>query len=280
RTPARRCRIVFVLIRICRFFYVLRGVVKVGKRLAAFILKCAPDRQRCRRPALRQLRAGSPRGRAAPRGRAHQVDAAAAELLQYLVEHPGEILGREEIQREIWGSDTVVEFDRNLNVCIAQLRSVLNDDSASPRFIETVPKRGYRFVAPVVTPEKPQASSRPYPRRWVLAGGLGALVFTAVVVFVFARNPSSVPDVRLAVMPFENLSGDANDEPAVAGLTDELISAFGSVQPVRLGVIGRSSVMRYKNSRPALEQMARELRVHYLVEGTLRKDAGRVRVAA
>src|SRR5262249_26282124 len=186
---------------------------------------------------------GSPRGRAAPRGRAHQVDAAAAELLQYLVVHPGQILGREEIQREIWGSDTVVEFDRNLNVCIAQLRSVLNDDSGSPRFIETVPKRGYRFVAPVVRPERPKEAPRPsLPRRWLLAGGLSAVVSAAVVVFVFARNPLSVPDARVAVLPFENLTGDVNDEPVVAGLTDELISAFGSVQPARLGVIGRSSV--------------------------------------
>src|SRR5262249_2339839 len=243
RTPARRCRIVFVLIRICRFFYVLRGVVKVGKRLAAFILKCAPDRQRCRRPALRQLRAGSPRGRAAPRGRAHQVDAAAAELLQYLVEHPGEVLTREQIQREIWGSDTVVEFDRNLNVCVAQLRSVLNDDSGSPRFIETVPKRGYRFVAPVVTPEKPGAPATPsVPLRWLMAGGLAAVLAAIVVVLALARNTPNDSGVRLAVLPFENLTGDSNDEPAVAGLTDELISSFGSVEPARLGVIGRSSV--------------------------------------
>jgi len=203
------------------------------------------------------------------------------KLLQYLAEHSGEILAREQIQREIWGSDTVVEFDRNLNVCIAQLRSVLNDDSGSPRFIETVPKRGYRFVAPVARPDKAKEALRTsLPRRWLLAGGLTVVVSAVVVVFVFARNPQSVANVRVAVLPFENLTGDANDEPVVAGLTDELISAFGSVQPARLGIIGRSSVMRYKNSRPALDQIARELRVHYVVEGTLRKDAGRVRIAA
>jgi TolB-like protein/DNA-binding winged helix-turn-helix (wHTH) protein/Tfp pilus assembly protein PilF len=203
------------------------------------------------------------------------------KLLHYLVVHPGQILGREEIQREIWGSDTVVEFDRNLNVCIAQLRSVLNDDSGSPRFIETVPKRGYRFVAPVVRPQKPKDALPPsLPRRWLLAVGLTAVVSAVVAVLVFARNPHSVRDVRVAVLPFENLTGDANDEPVVAGLTDELISAFGSVQPARLGVIGRSSVMRYKNSRPALDQIAREMQVRYVVEGTLRKDAGRVRIAA
>ena len=202
------------------------------------------------------------------------------KLLQYLAEHSGEVLAREQIQREIWGSDTVVEFDRNLNVCVAQLRSVLNDDSASPRFIETVPKRGYRFVAPVTTPEKPGTRSiHALPRRWMVAGGCAAVLSIAAVVVLVARNTSPA-GVRLAVMPFENLSGDPDDEPAVAGLTDELIGSFGSIEPARLGVIGRSSVMRYKNSRPALDQIARDLQVSYLVEGTLRKDGGRVRIAA
>jgi TolB-like protein/DNA-binding winged helix-turn-helix (wHTH) protein len=202
------------------------------------------------------------------------------KLLQYLVEHAGEVLGRDQIQREIWGNDTVVEFDRNLNVCIAQLRSILKDDSGSPRFIETVPKRGYRFVAPVVTAEKPQLASRlSIPGRWMLAACL-AVVLSAVVVVLAVRNTPGVSVLRVAVMPFENLTGDPNDEPAVAGLTDELISSFGSVQPSRLGVIGRSSVMRYKTSRPALDQISRELHVEYVVEGTLRKSSGRVRVAA
>ena len=203
------------------------------------------------------------------------------KLLQYLAEHSGEVLAREQIQRKIWGSDTVVEFDRNLNVCIAQLRSVLNDDSASPRFIETVPKRGYRFVAPIVKPETPKVSSRRWvPARWMVAGGL-ATALSAILIVVFAvRNTPVVPTVRLAVMPFENLTGDPNDESALAGLTDELISAFGMIQPARLGVIGRSSVMRYKNSKPGLDQVSRELRVSHIVEGTLRKSAGRVRVAA
>src|SRR5205823_2193823 len=159
------------------------------------------------------------------------------------------------------GTDTVVEFDRNLNVCIAQLRSVLNDDSASPRFIETVPKRGYRFVAPVVTPERREAEARSRISRGWIVGAVAAILSAVVVMSVFARNPASGADVRLIVLPFENLSGDPKDEPAVAGLTDELISAFGSVQPARLGVIGRSSVMRYKTSRPALDQIARALHV-------------------
>jgi len=202
------------------------------------------------------------------------------KLLHYLVEHPGEVLSREQIQLEIWGSDTVVEFDRNLNVCVAQLRSVLNDDSASPRFIETVPKRGYRFVAPVTTPVKAEATLKSrVPRRWMVACGSAAVLSAAIVVVLMARHTSAT-GIRLAVMPFENLSGDPNDEPAVAGLTDELISGFGSIEPRRLGVIGRSSVMRYQNSRPAIDQIARELQVNYLLEGTLRKSAGRIRVAA
>src|SRR5262249_46319734 len=162
-----------------------------------------------------------------------------------------------------------------------QLRSVLSDDSASPRFIETVPKRGYRFVAPVVRPEKPGVPTRRrVSARWILAVSLAAVLSAIVVILVVGRNTPAVLGVRLAVMPFENLTGDPNDEPVVAGLTDELISAFGMIQPARLGVIGRSSVMRYKNSKPGLDQISRELRVSHIVEGTLRKNEGRVRVAA
>jgi TolB-like protein/DNA-binding winged helix-turn-helix (wHTH) protein/Flp pilus assembly protein TadD len=202
------------------------------------------------------------------------------KLLQYLVEHPGEIMTREQIQREIWGTDTFVDFDRNLNVCVAQLRSVLNDDSEAPRFIQTVPRRGYRFVAPVVTPEPPKPAvlqSRDW--RWRLLAGI-AVLFAIPVVYFASRGITKPSGIRLAVMPFENLSGDSKDDPAVDGLTDELITGFGSIQPSRLGVIGRSSVMRLKSSRPTLDLIARELRVDYLVEGTLRKDASRVRISA
>ena len=202
------------------------------------------------------------------------------KLLQYLVEHPGEILPREQIQREIWGTDTFVDFDRNLNVCVAQLRSVLNDDSEAPRFIQTVPRRGYRFVAPVVTPEPPKPPvPQPRDRRWTLLAGI-AVLFAIPVVYFASRGITKPSGIRLAVMPFENLSGDLKDDPAVDGLTDELITGFGSIQPARLAVIGRSSVIRLKNSRPALDQIARELRVDYLVEGTLRKDTSRVRISA
>ena len=202
------------------------------------------------------------------------------KLLQYLVEHPGEILNREQIQREIWGTDTFVDFDRNLNVCVAQLRAVLNDDSEAPRFIQTVPKRGYRFVAPVVAPEPPKPSTIPRKRRrWaVLAAVAGACVIA--LAYFSIRSVPKPSGIRLAIMPFENLSGDATDDPAVDGLTDELITEFGSVQPARLGVIGRSSVMRYRRARPALDQIGRELRVDYVVEGSLRKDASRVRISA
>ena len=202
------------------------------------------------------------------------------KLLQYLVEHPGEILNREQIQREIWGTDTFVDFDRNLNVCVAQLRAVLNDDSEAPRFIQTVPRRGYRFVAPVVAPEPSKPSTMPgNRRRWAILAGVAAACAIALAYFSIRSIPKP-SGIRIAIMPFENLSGDAKDDSAVDGLTDELITEFGSVQPARLGVIGRSSVMRYRRARPALDQIGRELRVDYVVEGSLRKDASRVRISA
>lgn len=199
-------------------------------------------------------------------------------LLQYLAGHAGEVLTREQIQREIWGSTTFVDFDRNLNVCIAQLRAALNDDPEGSRFIQTVPRRGYRFVAPVLRVEPAQ---KVQGRKWTvlaLAGLIACLVGAGG--YLTLRQASESDAIRIAVLPFDGLSPAAQDDPFLDGLTEELISDFGSLQPARLGVIGRSSVMRYKGARRELDRIGRELRVEYVVEGSLRRSGARVRLTS
>jgi TolB-like protein/DNA-binding winged helix-turn-helix (wHTH) protein len=198
-------------------------------------------------------------------------------LLHLLASHAGEILSRAQIQREIWEPGTFVDFDRSLNVCVAQLRAALNDDSENARFIETVPRRGYRFIAPVLSDVPNQRV--PSRRGWILAVGI-ALIGGVVASYFTARIVGTTNGVRLAVLPFESLDQDARDDPVLDGLTEELISDFGSLQPARLGVIGRSSVMRYKGAAPGLDRIGRELRVSYVVEGSLRRNSGRVRLTA
>lgn len=199
-------------------------------------------------------------------------------LLRFLLRNSGRVVTREEIQTEIWGDDTFVDFQRNLNVCVAQLRAALNDDSESPRFIKTVPRRGYRFVAPVETPAV--VAERPAVRRRVLPViSVAVLAICALLAFLLLR-PAPQPEdariaARIAVLPFISLIAD--DDPLLDGITSELIGALGS-QTARLSVIGRASIMRYKGSAPDLGRVSRDLHADYVVEGTLRHDRQRSRL--
>lgn len=205
------------------------------------------------------------------------------KLLQYLVENPGNILTRDEIQRAIWGTETFVDFDRNLNVCVAQLRSVLNDDSEAPRFIQTVPRRGYRFVAPVSisgkSPPAPVVSPerRRVPTWAIVAIAAGVLAASGYFAYRSLRAPAAI---RLAVLPFENLGDTAQDDRMADAFTDELITEFGSLLPARLAIIGRSSIMRFQKARPGLDQIQRDLQVDYVVEGAIRRSGDRARITA
>jgi len=207
------------------------------------------------------------------------------QVLQLLADNARQLLTREEIQTAVWGTDVFVDFDRNLNVCVAQIRAALNDDSDSPRFIQTVPKRGYKFIAPVervgVTPDVlPIASPAPVPvhsRPWWII----ALVIVLVAAgYFYWRQPAPLQRVIVAALPFENLSGDPKEAIFTDGLTEELIGQLGSLNPDRLGVIGRSSVVRYKGAPHGIDQVGRDLHADYIIEGTVRRSEGRVRIAA
>ena len=189
-------------------------------------------------------------------------------VLRLLAEQGGRVCTREEIQREVWGSEVFVDFDRGLNVAVAAIRAALNDDSEAPRFIQTVPRQGYRFVAPVEQEPKPEIAQPPRPRLWPLAAAVAAVA--AVVALWLALAPSR--KVRLAVLPFENLSGNAADAPVATGLTDELTTQLGAAAPQRLAVVGRTSAARYAARKG-------ELSVEYVIEGSLRTEAGQARIA-
>jgi TolB-like protein/DNA-binding winged helix-turn-helix (wHTH) protein len=209
------------------------------------------------------------------------------QVLQLLAENAGQLLTREEIQREVWGSDVFVDFDRNLNVCIAQIRSALSDDSDAPRFIQTIPKRGYKFIAPVERIGVPSAviSPMPAPARhrsfWMVPPAIALVAgFVAAALYFHWRQPPASQRVIVATLPFENLSGDSKEAIFADGLTEELIGQLGSLNPDRLGVIGRSSVMRYKSAPHGIDQIGRDLHADFVIEGTVRRSEGRIRIAA
>ena len=174
----------------------------------------------------------------------------AFQVLAMLLERPGDLIRRDELRKRIWQEDTFVDFDAGLNKVVNRLRAALNDSATNPRFIETVPRRGYRLLVPVRRTQISQSA------------------------------PGASQKIRLAVLPFENLTSDPEQEFFSDGLTEEMISELGQLNPKRLGVIARTSTMLYKRSRKAIEEIGRELDVHYILEGTVRRAERRVRITA
>ena len=226
------------------------------------------------------------------------------EILLFLIEQRGQLVTREEIANRIWGKDVNVDTDNSINGAIRKIRRVLRDDSDSPRFIQTITGRGYRFIAAVDMPaselsagptvkavsDVPEsvptaAVSKSRFRRWPV--WLGVSVFLIAVTAIWFLRSSFSDRVRpssgrlmLAVLPFENLTGDAAQEYFSDGMTEEMISQLGNLDAQHLGVIARTSVMHYKHSSEPLDQIGRELGVQYVLEGSIRRDSDRVRITA
>jgi TolB-like protein/DNA-binding winged helix-turn-helix (wHTH) protein len=205
------------------------------------------------------------------------------DVLLLLMEHRGELVTREQIVERVWGKGTFLDADNSINGAIRKIRQVLQDDPEHSRFIQTVTGRGYRF-APLRDSESP---ARALPRRasaraWI-AAGLAALVVgvaTADVLLRRSRNLAAATRVMVAVLPFDNLTGDTRQEYFSDGLTEEMITQLGERDPEHLGVIARASVMHYKNDRAPMNQIARELGVAYVLEGSVRRDPDHIRITA
>ncbi len=215
------------------------------------------------------------------------------QILQVLLEHPGKVVTREELQQRIWPSDTFVDFDRGLYNAIKKLREALRDSAESPRFIETLSRRGYRFIATVngngnvATGEvPPRPAPTPEPSRRlrigvalgmgaaVLLGGLGVRRF-----WPQPRGQGTAPQIRsIAVLPLQNLSANRNQEYFSDGMTDALITDLAQIGSIR--VISRTSSMQYKQTKKSLPEIARELNVDGIVEGTVQRSGDRVRITA
>jgi TolB-like protein len=167
------------------------------------------------------------------------------EILAALLEQPGELVTRAELQARLWPDVQYADFENGLNSAVNRLREVLRESAQKPRCIETIPGRGYRFFGTL----EPAPSGR---RR----------------------------KLRLAVLPLENLTGDASLDYLSDGLTEELITQLAGLDPGRLGVIARTSTMRYKGGAKGIAEIGRELKVDYVVEGSLRQERGQARISA
>lgn len=205
------------------------------------------------------------------------------EILRILLEKPGTVVTREDLQKRIWPADTFVEFDHGLYTAITKLREALGDSSENPRFIETLPRRGYRFMAPVQGAEQ---TARRFAWRGVAALAVSLLALALGLGTYFARGrfwprvKASSGRAMLAVLPFQNLTGDPNQDYFSEGLTEEMITDLGRLNPGRLGVIARTSVMRFKDTREDVQQIGHVLGVDYVLEGAVRRQGDQVRITA
>lgn len=226
-------------------------------------------------------------------GRPVKLERIPLQLLFLLAENRQRLVTREEILQAIWGKDVFVDADNSINTAVRKARQALKDDPENPRFLRTIPGKGYRFSAPVTStaPLFPVVAdlqigrpSRKHLPKWPV---LAALVLIALVTtgFILRSRLTKPPKTlskkaMLVVLPFLNLSGDPHEDYFADGMTEEMITQLGSLDPQHLGVIARTSSMQYKDAKKGAAQVARELGVDYLLEGSVRRSAQRVRVTA
>ena len=182
------------------------------------------------------------------------------EILAVMLERPGDVVTRDELRERLWPAGTFVDFEHSLNAAIKRLRAALGDDADNPRFVETLHRRGYRFIAAVESD--------------------GQAVRNLHVVRPPSKPVAESFAVRLVVLPFANLSGDPAQEYFSDGLTEEMITQIGRLCPGRLGVIARTSSMLFKRSAKSASEIGRELSADYLLEGSVRGDGDRIRITA
>ena len=221
----------------------------------------------------RELRRGAEPVRLSPK---------AFQLLEILVINRPKALSKADLQDKLWPDTFVVE--KNLANLVSEIRQALGDSPSAPGFIRTVPRYGYAFHETIPGDQAPRLARRPAlaRRRAALAlGGVALLVIAgfAAVSLLFARSRAPAR-IMLAVLPFQNLTGDPDQDYLCDGLTEEMIAQLGGLQPSRLGVIARTSAVHYKNTSKRADEIGRELGVGFLLETSVRRTGDRIRIAA
>jgi TolB-like protein/DNA-binding winged helix-turn-helix (wHTH) protein/cytochrome c-type biogenesis protein CcmH/NrfG len=255
------------------------------------------------------LKSGELHSLEAPTAKAILLREQVLQVLRLLVEYSGRIVTREEIKSKLWANDTVVDFDHSINATIKSLRRALGDSADNPRYIETLARRGYRLMVPIEYPEsEPETAFEKDPeqreesagqmsaetarvQRWIKPDWLKTALLVASAVILVAAGyiswrhfrataPTRSGKIMLAVLPFQNFTGDPNKEYLADGLTEETISQLGRLNPEQLGVIARTSVMGYKHKDVRLDQIGRDLSVQYVLENSLRESGDHIRLTA
>jgi TolB-like protein/DNA-binding winged helix-turn-helix (wHTH) protein len=207
-----------------------------------------------------------------------------ARMLAALIAQPGEIVDRTVLRAAIWDSETNVDFERGLNFCAAQLRSALGDSAASPRYVETVPKRGYRFIAPVngVTASTSESGSglraSGYGRRVAWFGAAAVVTVVAAVTWLLLASRAATEPPRLVVVPFENETGSPDFDRLSKNLSDTTVARLATAERLpKVRVIGNAAV-RFSFVPRDLKAIGESLDARYILLGQVKRDARRIRI--
>jgi TolB-like protein/DNA-binding winged helix-turn-helix (wHTH) protein len=225
------------------------------------------------------------------------------QVLVALLAHPGEVLTREELRQHVWPAGTFVDFDHALNTAVKKIRCALEDHANVPRYVETIPRRGYRFIAPVETVAPPCTvnsvvlsrvecepegirlrSAVVFRRPLLLAFATGVILMAALLGYLKSNSvrthAAAEKRIMLVVLPFENMSGDESQAYLSDGLCEELTTQLGRLDPERLGVTARTTATNYRLTHASISDIGKDLSADYFIEGSVRRDAQRVRVTA
>jgi DNA-binding winged helix-turn-helix (wHTH) protein/TolB-like protein len=209
-------------------------------------------------------------------GRAIALEPQPAKALALLLEKPGEVVTRDDLKAAVWGSETHVDFDRGIAYCISQVRTALGDNAENPRFVQTIPRIGFKFIAPVA-PVAPVAPANTF-NAWVTVPLILAMAAVAVGLMVETfRTPPIQERVVIAVSVFDNETGNAEYDRTVAGLSDLVVERLTKLDPNRIAVIGNAAILRQPRNIRNLKAVAANIRADYVLLGQLQRGESGLR---
>ena len=206
-------------------------------------------------------------------GRAVALEPQPAKALALMLARAGEVVSREELRDAVWGADTHVDFDRGIAYCLSQIRTALGDSGENPRFIQTIPKRGFRFIAPIAGATSATGANSP---RWVAMGLLVVSALAGLLWLVFPLSPNE-NRVVIAVSVFDNETGVNEYDRPVAGLSDLVVERLTKLDPDRIAVVGNAAALRRPRNIRNLKAVAQDVEADYVLLGQLQRGESGLR---
>jgi DNA-binding winged helix-turn-helix (wHTH) protein/TolB-like protein len=220
-------------------------------------------------------------------GRVAALEPQPAKALALLVSRAGDVVSREELRDAVWGKETHVDFDRGLAYCISQVRNALGDSGENPRFIQTIPKRGFKFIAPVspavpvpAAAILPNAIKQPQLPKWVAIVGVPLFVGVLIAMAIIGPpdpTPTERSQIVIGVSIFDNETGVADYDRAVAGLSDLVVEHLTKLDPDRIAVIGNAAILRQPRNIRNLKAVQQALKADYVLLGQLQRGESGLR---